>query len=275
MSKRVLIKWGTVIVFFLAVSFLMFPYPQFILFTGILYPLYIFVLAGNIFLLPIIPLTIIAAESDRIRLKRFIPLSLPVLSTAFLCRIMFLLDITLTDLSRISFKNIMLFVAAIISLFIPAMLLDEIGTNTWVKRTGKPRPTLKKCAAAWGVSAACTAGMIAFSLAVVVICDDGMMLDEKRTEKEISDRKKAAYESIVELYSEDIAAIAEYSVENDISDWEFCDDASLEENWRRLFEKYGCSNRIDIDGGNVSFSFDNYNVHICYDTENNSITNQG
>ena len=278
MSKRVLIKWGIVPALLLIVYFVE------ALSVGVnilqaclgvlLIAFYAAVFLGWLWLLPLAPLSIAAAHSKSRWLYKFVPLSIPVLSAAYLINLYdmanfeddiaeFTYDIKIMISmfgSSIAFAltAVLLLPAAAYVFFFYAMILDEITSHVRSESMETERISFGKCAIGWAISAfAAIAVVIAVPTVKYNIMADTEQADAAYSEaaERLHDARIELLGSISEKYGRDIAKIGEFACRYGVSDWEYCQSEALEGSWRRVFEEGNCRPDIVIYNGRAEFYF--------------------
>ena len=272
MSKRVLIKWGivpaviTIIYFVTALSVGVNILQAFIgIFVGAFYSAVIF---GWLWLLPLVPLSIAASYSKSRWLYKFVPLSIPALSAAY---VISLYDprYLRSDIAQppLLFQPLMLFVSVPVILlfayvfFFYAIALDEVTSCVRSKCRGTKRASFGICAAGWAISV-----FAAISVAVAVpTVKYNIMADTEHADAACSEAAERLHDARIELlgsisekYGRDIAKIGEFACRYGVSDWEYCQSEALEDSWRRVFREGNCRPDIVIYNGEAEFYFTDY-----------------
>ena len=278
MSKRILIKWGIVPALLLIVYFVE------ALSAGVnilqaclgvlLIAFYAAVFLGWLWLLPLAPLSIAAAHSKSRWLYKFVPLSIPALSAAYLINLYdmanfeddiaeFTYDIKIMISmfgSSIAFAltAVLLLLTAAYVFFFYAMILDEITSHVRSESMETERISFGKCAIGWAISAfAAIAVVIAVPTVKYNIMADTEQADAAYSEaaERLHDARIELLGSISEKYGRDIAKIGEFACRYGVSDWEYCQSEALEGSWRRVFEEGNCRPDIVINNGGAEFYF--------------------
>ena len=269
MSKRVLIKWGIVpalllIYYFVeALSVGLNIVQAFIgIFAGAFFAaLYL----GWLWLLPLAPLSIAAAHSKSRWLYKFVPLSIPALSAAYLISrydpeylksdiedLLFFFAPTVFGAS-VPVLSILLYI-----FFFYAITLDEITSHVRSESMETERISFGKCAIGWAIS---VLAAIAVVIAVPTV-KYSIMADTKLADSAVSEAQVRLYDArmeylsgISEKYGRDIAKIGEFACRYGVADWGYCQSEALENSWRRVFEEGKCRPEIVIDNGEAEFYF--------------------
>lgn len=281
MSKRILIKWGIVPALLLIVYFV-----EALSVGGNIVQAFIGIFVGAFFaalylgwlwLMPLAPLSIAAAHSKSRWLYKFVPLSIPALSAAYLINLYdmanfeddiaeFTYDIKIMILtfgSSIAFAltAVLLLPAAVYVFFFYAMLLDEITSHVRSESMETERISFWKCAIGWAISVLAAAAVV---IAVPTV-KYSIMADTKHADSAVSEAQERLYDarmellgSISEKYGDDIAKIGEFACRYGVDDWEYCQSEALEDSWRRVFEEGKCRPEIVIDNGEAEFWFTDY-----------------
>lgn len=278
MSKRVLIKWGivpaliTVIYFVTALSVGGNIVQAFIgIFVGAFFAaLYL----GWFWLLPLAPLSIAAAHSKSRWLYKFVPLSIPALSAAYVINLYDMANFE-DDMAELTYDiemmipmfgssiafaltDVLLILLAAYGFFFYAIILDEITSHVRSESMETERISFGKCAIGWAISAFAA---IAVFIAVPTV-KYSIMADTKHADSAVSEAQERLYDarmellgSISEKYGDDIAKIGEFACRYGVADWEYCQSEALEDSWRRVFEEGNCRPDIVIYNGGAEFYF--------------------
>ena len=269
MSKRVLIKWGIVPALITIIYFVMELYVGVNILQAclgvLLIAFYAAVFLGWLWLLPLVPLSIAAAHSKSRWLYKFVPLSVPVLSAAYLIS-RYDPEYLKSDIENLLF----FFPPSVFFVYVPgffllayifffyAITLDEITSYVRSESMETERISFGKCAIGWAISAFAA---IAVVIAVPTV-KYSIMADTKHADSAVSEAQERLYDARIELlgsisekYGRDIAKIGEFACRYGVSDWEYCQSEALEGSWRRVFEEGNCRPDIVINNGGAEFYF--------------------
>lgn len=278
MSKRVLIKWGIVPALLLIVYFV-----EALSAGGNIVQAFIgiFIMAffaalylGWLWLLPLAPLSIAAAHSKSRWLYKFVPLSIPALSAAYLINLYDMANFE-DDMAELTYDikimismfgssiafaltAVLLLLTAAYGFFFYAIILDEITSHVRSESMETERISFGKCAIGWAISAfAAIAVVIAVPTVKYNIMADTEQANAAYSEaaERLHDARIELLGSISEKYGRDIAKIGEFACRYGVSDWEYCQSEAFEGSWRRVFEEGNCRPYIVINNGGAEFYF--------------------
>jgi len=283
MSKRVLIKWGIVpavlliIYFVTALSVGVNIVQAFIgIFAGAFFAA---LFLGWFWLLPLVPLSIAAAHSKSRWLYKFVPLSIPALSAAYLIS-RYDPEYLKSDIEDLLFffaPSVFWASVPVLSLlayifFFYAITLDDITSHVRSESMETERISFGKFAIGWAMS---VLAAIVVVIAVPTV-KYNIMADTKHADSAVSEAQERLYDarmellgSISEKYGDDIAKIGEFACRYGVVDWEYCQSEALEDSWRRVFEEGKCRPEIVIDNGEAEFWFTDY--PLIYDPRSGKV----